>query len=94
MACLVDDLRRQKELLRVVGGCIQDGGQRPGDGLLSDEEHRVVPESCFSLPFVETVVPVVDIRREVNGRRAPVVLLPQPVETVVADYLWFFEKVL
>ncbi len=87
MARLVDDLRGQEDLLRIIEVRVEDRRQRARDRFLTDEEHGVIPHGGLALPLGEPGAPVLDVDGEIDPRRAPVVLLPQAVEALVGDRL-------
>ena len=85
MPGLVHHLGRKEDRLLVIRRRIQHRRKGAGHGLLAHQEHGVVPQRRLTLAVGQAVLPVLLVDAEIDTGGAPIVLFPQPVETVVGD---------
>ena len=82
---LVDLLGGQEVLLLLKRRGVDVGREVVGDGVLAPEEEGVVPDRGRALELGEALLPLLGVLAEVDVHRAPVAVLPAPVEILVGD---------
>src|SRR5919201_5657962 len=87
MARLVHLLGGEEVLLFLARRGLNERRQVVRNRVLPVQEHRVVPERGAALEVAELLVPLPAVLGEIDLGRAPVALLPAPVEVVVGDPL-------